>query len=67
MLTLYDYFVESLGAGMGSRPGLQRWLEIQTLVADAQHRGADTVALLKTIGLLNLVTSTGLFRALAPW
>ncbi|MBD1915005.1 MULTISPECIES: hypothetical protein [Cyanophyceae] len=63
---LYDYFVESLGAGMGSRPGLQRWLEIQTLVADAQHRGADTVALLKTIGLLNLVTSTGLFRATRP-
>ena len=63
---LYDYFVESLGAGMGSRPGLQRWLEIQTLVADAQHRGADTVALLKTIGLLNLVTSTGLFRANRP-
>jgi len=51
---------------MGSRPGLQRWLEIQTLVADAQHRGADTVALLKTIGLLNLVTSTGLFRATLP-
>ncbi|QQE67719.1 hypothetical protein GFS31_44320 (plasmid) [Leptolyngbya sp. BL0902] len=63
---LYDYFVESLGAGMGSRPGLQRWLEIQTLVADAQHRGAETVALLKTIGLLNLVTSTGLFRATLP-
>jgi hypothetical protein len=60
---LYDYFVESLGAGMGARPGLQRWLEIQTLVADAQHRGEDTVVLLKTIGLLNLVTSTGLLRA----
>jgi len=60
---LYDYFVESLGSGMGARPGLQRWLEIQTLVADAQHRGEETVALLKTIGLLNLVTSTGLLRA----
>jgi len=60
---LYDYFVESLGAGMGSRPGLQRWLEIQTLVADAKHRGEETVALLKTIGLLNLLTSTGLLRA----
>ena len=63
---LYDYFVESLGAGMGSRPRLQRWLEIQTLVADAQHRGANTIALLKTIGLLNLVTSTGLLRATRP-
>lgn len=60
---LYDYFVESLGAGMGSRPGLQRWLEIQTLVADAKHRGEETVALLKTIGLLNLLTSTGVLRA----
>ncbi|MEL7314606.1 MAG: hypothetical protein AAFN08_06605 [Cyanobacteria bacterium J06559_3] len=60
---LYDYFTESLGAGMGSRPGLQRWLEIQTLVADAKHRGEETVALLKTIGLLNLLTSTGMLRA----
>lgn len=63
---LYDYFVEAVGAGMGSRPGLQRWLEIQTLVADAEHRGEDTIALLKTIGLLNLVTSTGLLRATRP-
>lgn|GEM_PF-84387 len=63
---LYDYFVTALGAGMGSRPGLQRWLEIQTLVADAEHRGEATVALLKTIGLLNLVTSTGLLRATRP-
>ncbi len=61
---LYDYFVESLGAGL--RPGLARWLEIQTLVADAQHRGPDTLALLKTIGLLNLLTSTGALRATRP-
>jgi hypothetical protein len=60
---LYDYFVESIGVGMGSRPGLQRWLEIQGLVADAKHKGEETVNLLKTIGLLNLVTSTGVLRA----
>lgn len=60
---LYDYFVESIGVGLGSRLGLQRWLEIQGLVADAKHKGEEAVNLLKTIGLLNLVTSTGVLRA----
>jgi hypothetical protein len=62
---LYDYFEASLGGGIGSRSGSQRWLEIQALVADAKHQNEDTVALYKTIGLLNLVTrsTTSLLRA----
>ena len=62
---LYNYFEASLGGGIGSRSGSQRWLEIQALVADAKHQNEDIVALYKTIGLLNLVTrsTTSLLRA----
>lgn len=60
---IYDYFVESVGSGIGSRPTLQRWLEIQGLVSDAKHLDPDSIAVLKTIGTLNLITSTGAFRA----
>ena len=60
---IYDYFVESVGSGMGSRPNLQRWVEIQGLVSDAKHLDSDSVLILKTIGALNLITSTGGFRA----
>ena len=60
---IYDYFVESVGSGIGSRPNLQRWIEIQGLVTDAKHLDSDSVAALKTIGTLNLITSTGAFRA----
>lgn len=60
---VYDYFVESVGMGLASRPNLQRWLEIQGLIADAKHLDAKIVQVLKTIGTLNLVTSTGAMRA----
>lgn len=60
---IYDYFVESIGLGIGSRPNLQRWIEIQGLITDAQYLDDDSIAALKTIGILNLITSTGAFRA----
>jgi hypothetical protein len=60
---VYDYFVESVGSGMGSRPNLQRWIEIQGLVSDARHLDDDSQIVLKTIGILNLITATGAFRA----
>ncbi|MEN9251558.1 MAG: hypothetical protein Q6L58_03875 [Thermostichales cyanobacterium BF3_bins_165] len=56
---VYDYFVESLGGGSKS----QRWLEVQQLVEDARHLDPDWVKVLKTIGILNLVTTTGSLRA----
>ena len=56
---LYDYFIEAAGMGLASRPNLQRWVEIQDLIADANHLNADYVRTLKTIGILNLVTVTG--------
>ena len=60
---VYDYFIEAAGMGLASRPNLQRWVEIQDLVADAKHLNPDILKVLKTIGILNLVTITGLTRA----
>jgi hypothetical protein len=60
---VYDYFVEAVGSGLASRPQLQRWLEVQQLVSDARHLEPDWVNVLKTIGVLNLITSTGTLRA----
>lgn len=60
---VYDYFIEAVGMGLASRPNLQRWLEIQGLIADAQHLDSDSLQVLKTIGTLNLITTTGSMRA----
>ncbi|NEP58320.1 MAG: hypothetical protein F6K31_15100 [Symploca sp. SIO2G7] len=60
---VYDYFVEAAGMGFGSRPNLQRWVEIQNLIADTRHLDEDYRRVLKTIGTLNLVTTTGAVKA----
>jgi hypothetical protein len=59
---LYDYFVEAV-TGLASRLNLQRWVEVQGLIQDAKDQSQDVIKVLKTIGVLNLVTSTGKFRA----
>ncbi|MBD3883278.1 hypothetical protein IFO70_16040 [Phormidium tenue FACHB-886] len=59
---LYDYFVEAV-TGLASRINLQRWVEVQGLIQDAKDQSQDVLKVLKTIGVLNLVTSTGKFRA----
>jgi hypothetical protein len=59
---LYDYFVESV-AGLTSQANLQRWVEIQGLIQDKRSKEADVLKVLKTIGILNLVASTGTLRA----
>jgi hypothetical protein len=60
---VYDYFIEAVGMGLASRPNLQRWVEIQDLITDAKRLDADSLRVLKTIGILNLVTTTGALRA----
>jgi hypothetical protein len=60
---VYDYFIEAVGSGLASRPNLQRWVEIQNLIADAKGKDIDSLRVLKTIGILNLVTTTGAMRA----
>jgi len=46
---VYDYFVESVGMGLASRPNLQRWLEIQGLIADAKHLAPESQQIFKTM------------------
>jgi hypothetical protein len=60
---IYDYFIEAAGMGLASRPNLQRWVEIQDLIADARYLEPDSLKVLKAIGILNLVTTTGATRA----
>jgi hypothetical protein len=60
---VYDYFIEAVGIGLASRPNLQRWVEIQDLITDAKRLEPDSVRVLKAIGILNLVTTTGANRA----
>jgi len=60
---LYDYFVESAGMSVSLRPQFQRWVEIQSRLADAGHLDPDALLVLKTIGILNLISTTGSLKA----
>lgn len=60
---LFDYFIESLGLGMANHRLFQRWAEIQSAVSDAESLGVEHQQLLKTVGVLNLVTTAGECRA----
>jgi hypothetical protein len=59
---IYDYFVESV-SGLASRINLQRWVEVQSLIQDARSQEPDRLKLLKTIGVLNLITANGALSA----
>jgi hypothetical protein len=59
---IYDYFVESV-SGLASRIHLQRWIEVQSLVQDVTDQSLEIQKIIKTIGILNLVTSAGTLRA----
>jgi hypothetical protein len=58
---LYDYFIES--SGIGFRPGFGRWVEIQEKVEEARYYGEDYQTVIKTIGLLNLLSTGGALKA----
>ena len=60
---LYDYFIEAAGMGLASHPKLKRWVEIRDLIADARYLDPNILRVLKTIGILNLVTVIGLTKA----
>jgi len=59
---LYDYFVETV-AGLASRLNFQRWVEIKGLIEEAQGQSLDVLKILKTIGIFNLITTAGNYRA----
>lgn len=60
---LYDYFLESSGSMIGVSDGASRWLEIETRIRDTAGLTQAQLKVLKTIGLLNLVSSGGRIRA----
>ncbi|MDP3025921.1 MAG: hypothetical protein Q8O10_10375 [candidate division Zixibacteria bacterium] len=60
---IYDYFIESAGMTISRRPNYQRWVEIQESILDAKHLDPDVFVALKTIGILNLISTSGPLRA----
>ncbi|HEX8691412.1 MAG TPA: hypothetical protein VF746_03130 [Longimicrobium sp.] len=60
---VYDYFVDVAGIALYARPQFQRWAEIHSIVRDALGQDPHELQVLKTIGTLNLVGSTGALRA----
>ena len=60
---VYDYFVESAGVSISLRPQFQRWVEIHGRIHDARHLDQDELYALKTIGILNLISTSGPLKA----
>lgn len=60
---LYDYFCEITTQIHGDRSTTQRWIEIQSLIAEHENGSAFELKLLKTIGVLNLLSKVPGIRA----
>ena len=60
---LYDYFIETAGISFSLRPQFQKWIEIHSRIIDANHLEPESLNLLKTIGILNLISTTGSLKA----
>lgn len=60
---VYDYFVESASTFVGVSREASRWIEIETTIRDAHGLTAAQQRVIKTIGVLNLVSSSGTLRA----
>lgn len=60
---LYDYFLESSSSMIGVADGASRWIEIETRIRDTFGLSAEELKALKTIGVINLVSSGGRIRA----
>src|SRR5262249_42028514 len=59
LAALYDYFVNVAGHALAFRPQFQRWAEVHGVIAEARDLEPDLLTALKTIGGLNLITSSG--------
>lgn len=60
---VYDYFLESASTLLSTSTTASRWLEIETRIRDAQGLTIDEIKVLKSIGILNLISSGGALRA----
>ena len=60
---LYDYFVESAATMVAVSSAASRWIEIDNRIRDARGTDAAAQRVLKTVGLLNLISAGGTLRA----
>jgi hypothetical protein len=60
---VYDYFLDSASATIGASAAVSRWLEIETRIRDTVGLSSEQLRVLKSIGVLNLVSSAGTLRA----
>ncbi len=60
---VYDYFLESASTLLSTSTTASRWLEIETRIRDAQGLTIEEMKVLKSIGILNLISSGGALRA----
>jgi len=55
---LYDYFFSVSTSTFINRPEAQRWIEIQSIIDQSYSLSLNKQAILKTIGVLNLISSS---------
>lgn len=60
---VYDYFVENQSLSLADPLTQRRWIEVSTAVDRMSDGSADHAALLKSIGVLNLIGAHGGFKA----
>ena len=60
---VYDYFVASASTMISSAATGGRWVEIESRIRDTSGLNTATLKVLKTIGVLNLISAGGALRA----
>ncbi|WP_285184539.1 hypothetical protein [Rhodococcus sp. MEB041] len=60
---IYDYFLDSASNMVGVSEGASRWMEIETRIRDTSGLNELELEAVKSIGLLNLISSGGAIRA----
>jgi hypothetical protein len=60
---IYDYFVDSAATMIGSATTASRWVEIETRIRDTHGLTDPELRALKTVGVLNLISTGGALRA----
>lgn len=60
---VYDYFVDSAATMIGSATTASRWVEIETRIRDTHGLADPEMRVLKTVGVLNLISTGGALRA----
>ncbi|WP_232320452.1 hypothetical protein [Rhodococcus sp. WMMA185] len=63
---VYDYFLDSAGSMIGVSENASRWMEIETRIRDTVGLTSAELRALKSIGVLNLISSGGSVRASRP-